>query len=367
MSSLFSPVTIGHVSLNNRIVIAPMCQFSATEGRATDWHMMHLGSLAMSGAGLLIIESTAVTAQGRITHADLGLWNQPQETALGNIVRAIRRYSKMPLGIQLSHAGRKAASPAPSDGVEVLFPNDPRGWPVVAPSPLAFVQGAIAPHALSGEEIDDIVLSFAAAARRAADIGINVIELHAAHGFLMHEFLSPVSNQRTDAYGGSLENRMRLTLRIFDAVKRAVKDDMAVGIRISATDWIDGGWDLSQSILLSQALAAKGCAYVHVSGGGLDPVRQALPPLVPGYQLPYAAAIKKAIDIPVIGVGLITRPQQAETALQENNADLIALGRAMLYDPRWPWHAADELGGGVNVPVQLAEGLPHGFKGSRLK
>ena len=367
MSHLFIEVAVGPLVLPNRIVVAPMCQFSTPDGEAGDWHLMHLGTLALSGAGLLIIESTGVVPEGRITHADLGLWNERQQAALARTLAAVRRYSNTRIGIQLSHAGRKAAEPAPGDGVRAFAANDPRSWPVVAPSALPVSEHAPQTRALDAAGIDAVVEAFAMAAQRAVAAGVDLIELHGAHGFLLHQFLSPLSNQRTDDYGGSLENRLRLTLRVFDAVKAAVPERVAVGIRISATDWVDGGWDLTQSIALSKALDARGCAYIHVSAGGLDPARQVLPPLAPGYQLSFAAAIKAEVRMPVIGVGLITEPQQAEDALQQGQADLVALGRAMLYDPRWPWHAANVLGGRAEFPQQYFGCWPHDFGGQPRK
>ncbi|HEY0275949.1 MAG TPA: NADH:flavin oxidoreductase/NADH oxidase [Paenirhodobacter sp.] len=361
MSRLFSGVDIGPLRLENRIVIAPMCQFSAAAGQATDWHLMHLGNLALSGAGLLILESTAVTPEGRITYADLGLWDDQTETALARVIRAVRLHSDMPIGVQLSHAGRKASSGlTPQEGT--IPPDDPRGWRVVAPSAVPLVAGGPDPMVLDLAGIDRVVAAFGAAATRAARAGLNLIELHGAHGFLMHQFLSPLSNLRSDEYGGSLENRIRLTVRIFDAVKAAVPADVAVGIRISATDWAEGGWDLAQSIALAKVLDARGCAYIHVSGGGLDPDRQHLPPLEPGYQLPFAQAIRAEVAMPVIGVGLITQPAEAEAAIATGQADLVALGRGMLFDPRWPWHAAAELGATVRAPVQYLQCAPHGHK-----
>ncbi|MCP8897440.1 NADH:flavin oxidoreductase/NADH oxidase [Shinella daejeonensis] len=361
MTHLFSPASIGPLQLDNRIVIAPMCQFSAAAGQAGDWHMMHLGTLALSGAGLLILESTAVTPEGRITYGDLGLWDDLTEAALARVIRSVRLHSKMPIGIQLSHAGRKASTgfaKGPAFG-----PDDTRGWRTVAPSALPLTKDGPLPDELDLEGINRIVTAFGDAAARAARMGLQLIELHGAHGFLMHQFMSPITNRRTDDYGGSLENRMRLTLRIFDAVKAAVPENVAVGIRISATDWVEGGWDVDDSIELAKALDARGCSYIHVSGGGLDPEHQQLPPLVPGYQLPYAETIRQHVQMPVVGVGLITTPQQAEAALAEGKADLIALGRGILYNPRWPWHAAAELGATVRAPFQYAGSAPQGSKG----
>lgn len=361
MSQLFSTIKIGPLRLDNRIVIAPMCMFSANDGVATDWHLMHLGNLSLSGAGLLIIESTAVAPEGRITYADLGLWNIETENALVKILRFIRQHSPVRVGIQLSHAGRKASSGiGPKD--PVFPPDSPHGWRTLAPSAIPLETTFPIPIELSKTEIQRIVNDFAGAAQRAVRAGVDLIELHGAHGFLIHQFLSPLSNHRTDEYGGSLENRMRFALEVFNAVKAAVPENVAVGIRVSGSDWAEGGWDVPQNIVLAKALQVKGCAYIHVSGGGLHPASQQLPPLEPGYQLPMAEAIKKEIDIPVIGVGLITTPQHAETALQEGKADLIALGRAMLYDPRWGWHAAAALGEHSVVPGQYASCAPHEVK-----
>lgn len=360
MSKLFSPIKIGPLQLDNRIVIAPMCMFSAHDGVATDWHLMHLGSLSLSGAGLLIIESTAVSPEGRITHADLGLWSEDSEVALARILRFVKQHSPIRIGIQLSHAGRKASSSLTVRNGNVPS-DDPHGWQTLAPSAIPFDDGLPPSKELNTIDIKRIVNDFATAAARAVSAGVDQIELHGAHGFLIHEFLSPLSNHRTDEYGESPENRMRFALEVFDAVKAAVPAHIAVGIRISGEDWVEGGWDLEQSIALAKALQAKGCAYIHVSGGGLDPHQQ-IPTLDPGYQLPMAEAIKKEIDIPVIGVGLITTPQEAETALQENKADLIALGRAILYNPRWGWHAAAALGEHSVAPVQYAGSAPHNAK-----
>lgn len=360
MSHLFSAIQIGPLRLDNRIVIAPMCQYSADDGQASDWHLIHLGSLALSGAGLLILEATAVEPRGRISYADLGLWDDASEAALARVLKSVRRHSAMPIGIQLAHAGRKASTQKPWDGGQAIAPDDPNGWRTIAPSALAFKDADPAPLAATGADIDAIVERFADAARRADRLGLDVIEIHAAHGYLLHQFLSPLSNRRTDAYGGSLENRTRLTLRVFEAVRAAVPKRV-VGIRISATDWVDGGWDPEQSLVLARALDARGCDYIHVSSGGLSPLQQIA--VRPGYQLPFAAAIKQAVRMPVIGVGLITEPAQAEAIVAQGQADAVALARGILYDPRWPWHAAAALGASVTAPPQYLRSEPAAAKG----
>lgn len=360
MSQLFQPIQIGPLQLDNRIVIAPMCQYSADEGRASDWHVIHLGSLALSGAGLLIIEATAVEPRGRISYADLGLWDDATEAALARVLAAVRRYSAMPIGIQLAHAGRKASTAKPWDGGQSIAADEANGWQTIAPSALAFKDGDQTPLAATAADLDAIVERFVGAARRAERLGLDVIEIHAAHGYLLHQFLSPLSNRRTDAYGGSLENRMRLTLRIFDAVRSAAPQ-RAVGIRISATDWVDGGWDLEQSLALARALEGRGCDYIHVSSGGLSPQQKIA--VGPGYQLPFAAAIKQAVRMPVIAVGLITEPAHAEAIVAQGQADAVALARGILYDPRWPWHAAAALGARVKAPPQYLRSEPAAAKG----
>lgn len=347
MSSLFSPFSLGSIDLANRIVVAPMCQYSAINGCATDWHVMHLGQLALSGAGLLIVEATAVQAEGRISPLDLGLYNDANEEALARVVQAIRRYSSMPLGIQLAHAGRKASCAAPWDGGRQLTAEQ-GGWATVAPSALPFAAGDAPPAELDEAGIAAIIQAFVRAAERSHRLGFNIIEVHAAHGYLLHEFLSPLSNQRQDAYGGDLHGRMRLLLEVYAAVRAAVPEEVAVGVRISATDWEEGGWDVQQSTTLAAALQALGCAYLHVSGGGLTPTARI--PVAPGYQIPLARHIRGQVSMPVIGVGLITEAQQAEAIIAEGEADLVALARAMLYNPRWPWHAAAELGAQVAAP-----------------
>jgi len=361
VSHLFSPLSLGPLSLSNRIVIAPMCQYSADDGRASDWHAQHLGTLSQSGAGLLILEATAVEPRGRISWADLGLWDDATEAALGGVLASVRRWSKMPIGIQLAHAGRKASTVRPWDGGGAIAPGQAHGWQVLAPSALPFNAGDPVPQALDAAGIDAVVEAFAAAARRAARLGLELIEIHAAHGYLLHQFLSPLSNRRDDDYGGSLDNRMRLLLRVFDAVRAAAPAHVAVGVRISATDWVVGGWDVAQSIALAGVLEARGSDFIHVSSGGLDPRQQI--PVGPGYQVPLASAIKAQVATPVIAVGLITEPRQAEAILAAGQADAIGIARGILYDPRWPWHAAAALRDSVEPAPQYLRCEPREARG----
>ena len=361
-SKLFSEIKIGDLNLQNRIVVPPMCQYSASGGLANEWHLSHYGNLAFSGAGLLIFEATAVTPEGRISHADLGLWDNETAMALRRVVDFIRQHSQISLALQISHAGRKASTNLPWKGGGYVAPDQPQGWQTYAPSAIAQSIGGTLPKELSLLEIEKIIGDFAHTAKRAAEIGFDAIEIHAAHGYLLHQFLSPITNHRSDNYGGSFDNRIRLVTQVLEAIKTAVSSEIAVGIRISATDWIEGGWDLPHSIALSQELEKRGTAYIHVSTGGLDSNLQQLPPLGAGYQLPFAKAIREEINVPVIGVGLITNPHDAENAIAEGEADLIAIGRGILFDPRWGWHAAAALGDKAKAPAQYMRCAPHGFK-----
>ena len=361
MSKLFSPLKLGPLTLSNRIIVAPMCQYSADEGRATDWHAMHLGNMAISGAGLLILEATAVEARGRSTAYDLGLWNDDTQQALATVLASVRTYSTMPIGIQLNHAGRKASSKRQWEGGGAIAPDAPTGWQTVSASSVSFHEGDPLPKPADRDDISDIVKAFGDAARRADKLGLDVIEIHAAHGYLLHQFLSPLSNQRTDEYGGTLENRMRLVLQVFDAVREAFPKSKPVGVRISATDWVDGGWNLEQSLVLAKALDDRGCSFIHVSTAGLSPLQKI--PVGPSYQVTFADAIKKIVKMPVIAVGLITQPEQAESIIVEEKADAVALARAMLYDPRWPWHAAAKLGAKITPPPQYLRSEPHEARG----
>jgi len=359
VSKLFASITLGKQTLTNRIVIAPMCQYSAVDGQATDWHLIHLGHLALSGAGLLFIEATAVEPEGRISPCDLGLWSDATEAALARVLKSVRQYSSMPIAIQLAHAGRKASTPEPwSSGQQVVPANG--GWQTVAPSALPFANGETAPLALDAKGLQRIRDAFVSSAQRAHRLGIEAIELHAAHGYLLHQFLSPLSNVRTDQYGGSLENRMRFPLAVFEAIRAAVPASVPVGVRISATDWVAGGWEIEQSVAFSQALQQRGCAFIHVSSGGLSPLQQI--PVAPGYQVPFAERIRRETNMPTIAVGLITEPEQAEQIVASGQADMVALARGMLYDPRWPWHAAAKLGAQVAAPKQYLRSQPREAK-----
>ncbi len=357
---LFEPMQLGPLSLDNRILIAPMCQYSASEGTPGDWHLIHLGHLALSGAGLLILEATAVEAEGRITPGDLGLYSDANEEGLARVLAAMRAHSSMPVAMQLGHAGRKASSRAPWEGGAQIRPGEPGGWKAFAPSAVPHAPGEDVPLALDTEGLARVREAFVAAARRAARLGIEGIEIHAAHGYLLHQFLSPLANHRDDAYGGSLENRLRFPLEVFDAVRAAFPAERPVWVRVSAVDWVEGGWDLEGTVAFARALEARGCAAIHVSSGGVSP-KQAIA-LGAGYQVPFAERVKAEVGIPVIAVGLITEARQAEAILAEGRADAISLARAILYDPRWPWHAAAELGAQVKAPVQYWRSQPREFK-----
>ena len=359
MTSLFSPQTLRSLSLPNRIVVAPMCQYSAEEGRATAWHNVHLGTLALSGAGMVTIEATAVVPEGRITPRDLGLWDDSTEAALAQTLSAVREVSKTPIAMQLGHAGRKASSHVPWEGGELIPPGQ-GGWTTFAPSALPQKEGETAPAALDEAGLARLRDAFAATARRAARLGIDGVEIHAAHGYLLHQFLSPISNQRQDAYGGSLENRMRFPLEVFDAVRAAFPAERPVGIRISASDWMPEGWDIEQSIRFVTALKQRGVDWVSVSSGGISPLQKIK--LGPNYQVPFAQEIKAATNVATMVAGLITEARQAEDIIAAGQADFVAIARGILFDPRWGWHAAATLGASVAAPPQYWRAAPHEHK-----
>ncbi|HWU65073.1 MAG TPA: NADH:flavin oxidoreductase/NADH oxidase [Ensifer sp.] len=360
LTKLFSPLQVGPLTLKNRIVVAPMCQYSAVDGQMTDWHLIHLGQLAVSGAAVLTIEATAVSPEGRITYGDVGLYSDDCEKAMERVLNGIRQWSAMPIAIQLAHAGRKASSQKPWDGGQQIAPDATHGWKTIAPSAFPFREAYDAPIALDQAGMDRIRQAFVDAARRADRLGIDAVQIHAAHGYLLHEFLSPLSNQRTDVYGGSLENRMRFPLVVFDAVRAVWPASKPLTVRVSGTDWKEGGWDPESTVAFAKALEARGCDAIHVSSGGL--ASDAKMTIEPGYQVPFARAVKQAVKIPVVAVGLITEFEQAETILKAGDADLIGLARVMLYNPRWPWHAAAHFGETVDAPPQYLMSKPHGVK-----
>ncbi len=316
---------------------------------------MHLGGLALSGAGALCLEATAVEAEGRISPGDLGLYDAATEAALVPVLKAIREHSKTAVFMQVAHAGRKASSPLPWLGSKQLSIAE-GGWQPHAPSPIPFKEGESTPRALDAAGLRRVRDAFAATAQRADRLGIDGLELHFAHGYLMHEFLSPLSNQRSDEYGGSLENRLRFPLEVFDAVRAAFPAHKPVGVRVSATDWVEGGWDLEQTLVFAKALKSRGVDWVTGSSGGLSPLQKIS--VGPGYQVPFAQALKASAAVHSMAVGLITEPQQAEAIIADGQADLIAVARGMLYDPRWGWHAAAALGAKIDGPPQYWRALP---------
>lgn len=357
---LFTPLRIRNLEIENRIVIAPMCQYSAQEGCMTDWHTLHLGQLALSGAGLLTIEAAAVSPEGRITYADVGLYDDQSEAAMAQVLSTLRKWSNIPVGIQLAHAGRKASTYKPWEKSGQIAPNQEGGWQTLAPSAVPYTDGYVPPTALDSDGLATVRNQFADAAKRAARLGLDLIQLHAAHGYLLHQFLSPLTNKRTDNYGGSLENRARFPLEVFDAVREAFPADKPISVRISATDWVEGGFNLEEAVAFSKMLEARGVDVIHVSSGGLHPDQQI--EVYPGYQVPLARAVKAAVNIPVVAVGLITEPEHAESIVASGDADIIGIARGALYNPRWPWHAAAALGAQVQAPDQYLRCQPHTLK-----
>jgi len=340
-SALFSPIELRGLRLPNRIVVSPMCQYMSVDGSAGDWHLMHLGQFAMGAAALVITEATHVSAIGRISRRCLGLYSDENEATIKHVVDFCRRHGVANLGIQLAHAGRKGSAHTPFEGGKALAP-DEGAWTTVAPSALPYGPGWHVPQALTKEGMREVTQQFVDAAKRAVRIGFDLAELHAAHGYLLHEFLSPISNRRDDEYGGSLENRMRFPLEVFDAVRAVWPKERPLGARVSATDWIDGGWTPEQTVLFAKAMKARGCDFFDVSSGALDPRQQI--PMAPGYNVPFAEKVRKESGIAVMSVGMISRPRQAEDIVAGGKADLVAIARAMMDDPRWAWHAARELG-----------------------
>ena len=356
-SRLFSPIEIGGMQFHNRIAVSPMCQYSADDGSATDWHLQHWMMLAMSGAAMITIEATGVTRAGRITHNCLGLYSDHNEAAAARTLAAARRVARpgTRFGIQLAHAGRKASTQVPWQGGGALGKGeDP--WPTLAPSAIAFTESWHVPAALDRDGIAGVTAAFVQAAKRAERAGFDYVEIHGAHGYLLHEFLSPLANHRDDDYGGPPENRMRLILEVARSVRAALPPAMIVGARLSATDWVEGGFKVDEAVIVASALKEAGVAFVCTSSGGMSPHQK--PPLGPGYQVPFAERIRREAGLPTRAVGLITEPAMAEAIIAEGRADLVALGRAILADPRWPWRAAVELGGKVHPPAQYLRAMP---------
>lgn len=339
--ALLTPITLRGLTLRNRIAMSPMCQYSCEDGMATDWHLVHLGSRAVGGAGMVMVEASAVTSEGRISFGDMGIYRDEHVAPLARIATFVKSQGAA-VGIQLAHAGRKASCDLAWLGGKPLAASDPRSWPVVAPSALAFGEGSPVPQELDYAGIDRIVAGFEAATRRALDAGFDFVEIHAAHGYLLHEFLSPLANQRTDEYGGSLDNRMRLVLRVASAMRAIMPREMPLLARISATDWVAGGWDVEQSVELAKKLGQLGVDLIDVSSGAIVPGVKI--PIGPGYQVPLAKQIRQQAMIKTSAVGIITTPEQAQTILDKGEADLVMLGRELLREPYWSHKAYKHFG-----------------------
>jgi 2,4-dienoyl-CoA reductase-like NADH-dependent reductase (Old Yellow Enzyme family) len=362
-AKLFTPLQLGGITSSNRIVVSPMCQYSAADGAMTDWHLVHLGSLAVSRAGLAIIEATGVTREGRISHGCTGLYNDLNEAAMKRAVHVYRGITTAPIGVQLAHAGRKASAQVPWLGGKALSAAE-SPWLTVAPSALPYADGWHTPHELTVQEIQHLCDAFAASATRALRIGLDLVEMHSAHGYLLHQFLSPNSNKRTDRYGGSLENRMRAPLEIAGALREAWPRDRALGARITAGEWAPGGFEAQDAATYAKALKAIGFDYVCVSSGGNVPQQKIK--VVPGYQVAFAEAVKRGAHMPVMAVGMIVDPQQAEDILAAGQADMVALARGLLDDPRWVWHAAERFGVKLEYPPQYGRAHPEQWPGAEL-
>jgi 2,4-dienoyl-CoA reductase-like NADH-dependent reductase (Old Yellow Enzyme family) len=353
--SIFSPLRIRGVEFRNRIAVSPMCQYSSTEGLANDWHLVHLGSRAVGGAGLVFVEATAVTRDGRISPGDMGIWDDAHIEPLERISRFVTGAGAVP-GIQLAHAGRKASTAAPFDGGGSLKTPERGAWETVAPSPIPFAEGDPVPRGLTAEEIENIVGSFASAAGRAVRAGFRTIEIHAAHGYLIHEFLSPLTNRRSDDYGGTLEKRIRLPLEIAQRIRSVIPDDVPLFTRVSATDWVEGGWDLDQTVALARELRKAGVDLIDCSSGGNVP--HAVIPAAPGYQVPFASEIRVKAGILTGAVGMITGAQQANDIITTGKADIVSMAREMLREPYWPLKAAQALGRDARWPKQYERAAP---------
>ncbi|MDE2166957.1 MAG: NADH:flavin oxidoreductase/NADH oxidase [Alphaproteobacteria bacterium] len=350
-SKLFSPITLRGLTLPYRIVVSPMCQYNSDDGSANDWHLMHLGSFSLGAAALVMTEMTNVNPVGRISARCAGLYSDANEAALKRVINFCKTFGVAKLGLQLAHAGRKGSTQTPAQGGKPLKPGVNGGWQTVAPSALPYAPDWPVPVALSKDDIKRLIADFVAATKRAERIGYDLVEVHGGHGYLVHQFLSPLSNQRTDEYGGSLENRIRFPLELFAAMRAAWPADKPMGMRVSATDWVEGGWTPDETVILARELKKLGCDYFDVSSGGLDP-RQKIP-LAPGYQVPFGEKVRKEVGIPTMSVGLITAPHQAEAIIASGQADMVVLARGAMWDPRFAWHAAEELGTEVVYPPKM--------------
>jgi len=347
-NQLFTPFTLRSVTFSNRVVVPPLCQYSSDNGIASDWHMQHLPGFAISGAGLVVFEMTDVEPIGRITPYCAGLWSDAQEEALARVIASCRKYGQAKLGIQIAHAGRKASCSEPWKGGKYLPPAQ-GGWQTIAPSAIPFGDGYAAPRAMVREDFDRVLEAFVSATRRAARLGFDSCEMHGAHGYLLSSFFSPLANRREDEYGGSLENRMRFPLQVFRAMREVWPAEKPLGVRLSCIDWAEGGTTIEDTIVFAKALKAAGCDFICCSSGG---VAASAPPSVgPGYQVEFAARIRRDVGIPTRAVGMIFTGKQADAIVAEGKADFVAVGRGYIDDPRWAWHAGDELG--VMAPLAL--------------
>jgi len=363
-SALFSPIKLADLTLQNRIAVSPMCQYSADDGVGSDWHMTHLGSLSNSGAALLVIEATHVERRGRITHGCLGIYSDDCEAALERIVRHCRRVGSAKLAIQIAHAGRKASSLRPWEGAKALGEGqDP--WPTIGPSAIPFGPGWHTPRAMTEDDMAQVTKAFADAAKRSLRIGFDVIELHFAHGYLLHSFLSPLSNKRNDAYGGSFEGRMKFPLEVVNSVRAAVPRGVPLGARITGTDWVEGGLTPDDAVATGKALKAAGLDYIDVSSANITP--ESRWPSDPGFNVPAAERVRREAGIAVRAVGMIAGAKQAEAIVAEGKADMVALARAFIDNPHWAWRAAEELDADVARPPQYARAAPKLWPGAALR
>lgn len=354
-STLFSPFRLRGLEIENRIVVASMCQYSARDGCMGDWHLMHLGQYAVSGAGLVMTEMTDVAPEGRIGPYCVGLYSEETEAAMRRVVEFCRRHGRARFGLQLAHAGRKSSVLPPWEGRRSVALEE-GGWQPVAPSPLPAFQDGLTPRELTLADLEELKVRFVDAVKRAERIGFDLIELHGAHGYLVHQFLSPITNHRSDAYGGSLENRMRFPLEIFAAMRGAWPADKPLGVKLSAVDWVEGGWTMRDTLEYCCRLRELGCDFAVVSTGGIVWVESI--PTAPGFQVPFAAEIRRVTGMAVSASGLITEPTQAERIVASGEADLVSIARAMLWEPRWAWHAAEVLGADIRFPNQYARAQP---------